>query len=297
MISVLIPVYNYNIIPLVEAIHEQFMASSTIFEILCIDDASDKNFSKENTIVGKLNFVSYIISDENEGRIKTRQLLAGKAKYNWLLFLDADVLPRNKKFISNYLNILQQNYEVIFGGFTYQLNPPENEFMLRWKYGRSQEEVSAQDRNKKPYKAVASANFLIRAEVFKNILSNITKKGYGLDNYIGALLKEEKVQVLHINNEVYHLGIEKSKDYLAKIEQAINNLLELVKDKNKIEHDNSLLNLFMIFKRLKLNYIFAFIYRAFKEIMKNNLLSSNPSIKLLQLYKVSYMCNIDLKKK
>lgn len=297
MISVLIPVYNYNIILLVEAIHEQLMASSAIFEILCIDDASDKKISEENAVIEKLKYVSYIISIENKGRIKTRQLLAGKAKYNWLLFLDADVLPKNKNFISTYLNGLQLNYDVVFGGFAYQLNPPENEFMLRWKYGRFQEEVDASIRNKKPYKIVISANFLIQAEVFNSILGKITKKGYGLDNYIGALLKEEKVKVLHINNEVYHFGIEKSKDYLVKKEQAVNTLLQIVQDKNKIEHDNSLLSLFLSLKRLKLNYIFAFAYRVFKEIMKHNLLSSNPSIKLLQLYKISYMCNIDLKKK
>ena len=294
MISVLIPVYNYNIIALVKMIHEQLIDASIDFEILCLDDASNPLYSEENKTIESYSNTSYFISKENNGRIKTRQLLAKKAQFEWLLFLDADVVPKTSTFIKEYIKTLPK-YDAVFGGFAYKNEFPKPEYMLRWKYGKSQEEVDASIRNTKPYKVIISANFLIKADIFNSIHGTITQKGYGFDNYFGALLKQHKANIFHINNEVYHLGIEKSEDYLSKKEQAANTLLQLVKDKKHLEHDNNLLALFLNLKRFKLNYISAFIFKLFQSYMRKNLLSANPSIKVLQLYRITYLCYKDLK--
>lgn len=290
MISVLIPVYNSNIVTLVNELHKQLKAQNIAFEIICLDDGSEVSYLEYNYSIEQLESTTLIVSETNNGRIKARQILCDKARYDWLLFLDADVLPKHSNFISTYLHAIPLHYDAVYGGFAYHKTPPEHDYMLRWTYGKSQEEVDASIRNQTPYKIIISANFLIKKQVFNIINTNLNHIGYGFDNYFGATLKDHNIKVLHINNEVYHLGIEKSEVYLNKKEQAAETLLKLVKEKRILVHDNNLLSLFLSLKRFKLHYLFSGMYSVFSSKMKNNLLGTKPSVTILQLYRISYMC-------
>lgn len=294
MLSVLIPVYNYNIIQLVYTIHKQLLASKITFEILCFDDHSDNGISSSNSKIEQLENTSYHISNNNLGRVAVRQTLAEKANYDWLLFLDADVIPKYDEFISNYTALLFSDYDAIYGGFTYRNTPPKVDHMLRWTYGRSKEQMPAIKRNQVPYKIVISGNFLIRKSLFISLNSQITQKGYGYDNYFGALLKAHKSKVFHIDNEVFHLGLESNVIYLNKIEQSVDTLLILDKQNVINETENTLYNSYKHLKKLKLNYIFSFIHKKFNSNFRKNLLSSTPNILVLQCYKLSYICYQDL---
>lgn len=294
MISVLIPVYNYNVVALVTQVHTQLQLCNVPFEIICLDDASTSEVVNENERISNLEFTSYIKSKENLGRTKARQYLSDQANYEWLLFLDADVMPKTDNYIKNYLKFIDSEFEAMYGGFAYHENTPDSKYMLRWTYGKTHEQISAKVRNKKPYKVIISANFMIKKPVFKDINSQIEQKGYGFDNFFAALLKMKKIKVYHIDNEVYHLGIESSETYLNKKEKAAETLLSLHQT-NKIEsHENDLLHVFITLKRYKLHTIFSKVYKLFKKPLQANLLSSNPSMKLLQLYRISYMCYKDL---
>ena len=50
MLSILIPIYNYNVYPLVLELHEQCMTLGISFEILCQDDGSTITFIENNQI-------------------------------------------------------------------------------------------------------------------------------------------------------------------------------------------------------------------------------------------------------
>lgn len=292
MLSVLIPVYNFQYVRLVETIHKQLMLSAIAFEIICLDDASEL-FTSENNRISKLSHTTYNILPTNLGRIATRQQLANSAKYDWLLFLDADVLPKSEEFIQNYLNGLNTDVDAIYGGFAYHDEAPKSQYSLRWKYGKTKEEVSALIRNKAPYKIVISANFLIKKAVFLSINSQIDSKGYGYDNYFGAILKAQNRTVLHIDNEVYHLGIEDNATYLNKIKQAVETLHLLHKTSKITDSDNDLLGLFKTLKKYRLHYIFGLFLKWFQKSFEKQLIGDHPSITLLQFYKLSYICYLD----
>jgi len=294
MISVLIPVYNYDVIELVKELHKQLELCAVTFEIKCLDDMSEAVFQKQKHAIDALPYTTYDIATKNIGRIGTRQQLAESAAYENLLFLDADVIPKRHTFIANYLPYLERDYDTIYGGFAYKEEQPDSDLMLRWTYGKSNEEVPALKRNKTPYKVIISANFLIRKRVFIAINSKIKYEGYGFDNYFGALLKSNKVTVLHIDNEVYHLGIESNETYLKKKENAALTLIKLNNSNDILEHDNNLLKLFIKLKRYKLNHLASFFYKIGNPILKKNLLGSHPSVNYLQLYRISYMCYKDL---
>lgn len=292
MLSVLIPVYNYNCVQLVETIHEQLTSSNTDFEIICQDDASEL-FTTENKRISNLSYATYQISPTNLGRIATRQQLASAAKYDWLLFLDADVLPKSEQFIQNYLDVLTTDVDAIYGGFAYYEEATESHYSLRWKYGKKKEQVSALIRTKAPYKIVISANFLIKKTVFLSINSQIDSKGYGYDNYFGAILKVKNSKVLHIDNEVFHLGIEDNAIYLNKTKQAVETLHQLHRASKITDSDNDLLELFKTLKTYKLHLVFGLLYKWFHKSIEEQLTGKNPSITLLQVYKLSYICYLD----
>ena len=114
--------------------------------------------------------------------------------------------------------------------------------------------------------------------------------------YFASLLESDKIPIQHINNPVEHLGIEKSEIYLEKSEFALRTYLLLLNEDKISSNDNGLLGLFIKLKRLKLNYVFSFIFKHFKNQFKTNLLGTAPSIPLFQLYRLSYLCNYDLEK-
>ncbi|NRA93993.1 MAG: glycosyltransferase family 2 protein [Psychroserpens sp.] len=294
MISVLIPVYNYNIVDLVGQIHKQLELCNRPFEIICFDDRSESNNTIVNKGISDLDHTKYVVSKINLGRTQARQELAKAASYDWLLFLDADVLPKKNTYIEDYLELTNKDLDAVYGGFAYYDTVPSSEFSLRWTYGKTHEQISANQRNQRPYKVIISANFMIRKSLFLELNANIEQKGYGYDNYFGGLLKEKGAKVFHIDNEVYHLGIETNSSYLRKKEQAAETLLHLYRTKELQNHQNDLLRLFSRSKRIGLNYLFSLLYKAFKSGLQKNLLSANPSMIMFQLYRICYLCHKDL---
>ena len=74
MISVLIPVYNYNISTLVTEIYKQLVSVNEEFEIICIDDCSSNPFFDSSNIK-LLDKVEFIKLNKNIGR-ETYSMLA-----------------------------------------------------------------------------------------------------------------------------------------------------------------------------------------------------------------------------
>lgn len=290
MISVLIPTYNQSVIPLVEALHKQLKASKTTYEIIVWDDGSTDTFHLQNQTITQVGHIYYFRSEDNLGSTATRRLLYKKSLYDWLLYVDADVMPKSDQFVQTYLDLIPKDYDAIYGGSAYaQVRPPDT-MLLRWAYGNAKECIDAGIRNQIPYKNINSANFLIKRSVFSTINPDLEGSGYGFDLYFGALLKAHQIKVHHINNEVYHLGIESSERFLEKTRAAIDNLLHLYQEGKMKVHDNSLLHAFTRLKALGLCSMFSFYFKRNRKAMELNLLGKNPSISLFQRYKLFYMC-------
>lgn len=297
MLSILIPVYNYDIVELVTEVHRQLQKLNIPYEIYCLDDKSELSFIEKNKQIECLSHTSYQISEVNNGRERSRQLLCEKSTFDHLLFLDADTFPRRANFMEIYTSYLKSGQEAVFGGILYESQPPGIDYLLRWKYGKQNESLNANERNRAPYISITSPNFLIKKSVFNSINSIIKGNDYGLDIYFASLMKRKQINILHIDNEVFHLGIEKNADYLMKSEEALKTYLKLL-NKGKINSDdNRLLRLFVALRKYKINYIFYSFYKVFGNSIKKNLCGDNPSIKMFQLYRLSYLCTIDLRLK
>ncbi len=295
MLSILIPTYNYSVIELVNKIYNQAITATIPFEIIVIDDcSSNKNILKTNKIIEELKYCTFTQNDKNIGREASRNLLATKAKYDLLLFLDSDVIPKYDDFINKFeINIIK-NIDVIYGGVCYHQEKPKPDQLLRWKYGHERETISVHDRIKNPYNILA-ANLLIKKDVFlRNNTLDINI--YGLDILFSGNLLTNNVIIKHIDNPVYHLGLENNNIFLKKSLEAVKSTFLLEKNKQIKKNHRPLQKSYLVLKKIKLSGIFYKSFKPFKKTIKSNLLSSHPSMFLFDLYKLHYFIELKNRK-
>ena len=290
MISILIPCYDFNAYPLVNILEKQALMLNINFEIICIDDGS---FSSKNEINQKINLLTnakFIESKKNLGRIKNRILLAEKSQYDWLLYIDVDTIPKNEDFLANYITFFKKEI-IIFGGCTY--NKPQNKNSnLRYKFGKFREEIIASTRNKNPYKYISSSNFMCRKSILLNTLKKIESISYGNDYLFASLLKQEKVNITHIDNKVIIEDIDDNQKFLRKTEQALENLLKCYKKGLLNIHSISILSAYEFLDKFLLKKIFVKSTNLCKKIIDNNLVKQNPNLFLFDLYRLRYLCQL-----
>ena len=290
MISILIPCFDYNAYPLVSVLEKQALMLKIDFEIICIDDGS---FSSKNDINQKINLLTnskFIESKKNIGRINNRLLLAEKSQYEWLIFLDVDTLPNEDDFLENYIDQLNKGTFII-GGCIYK--KPENEnFSLRYKFGKFREEIKSDIRNKNPYKYISSCNFMCKRDVLIDVLASINTISYGNDYIFGSLIKKKEIDIKHIDNPVLIDNIDENQIFIKKTHHALDNLISSYNKKIIKKHSISILKAYIILDTLLMKNIFVKITDLFKNLLNRNLYSKDPNLFLFDLYRLNYLCKI-----
>lgn len=291
MLSILIPTFNYFTFPLVEELHKQATLLNILFEIIVIDDKSEL-FVNENEKIGQLSNCNFIKNKENFGRTYSRLLLAEKSKYTNLLFLDADVIPEKDDFIKKYIEIIPDNYDVVFGGYKYNKNLFDVNKSFRYFYGINREEKEAEIRNKKKYSYIFSGNFFIKKDVF--IKCNFTEKNnlYGMDIYFSYKLFIHNYGIFHIDNSIFHNGLDENEVFFYKSMKSVESRKKHLLELEKIGEINSLLKHYLLLKKLKLTGIVSFVFKILKKPMKKAILCKNPNLFVFDLYRLGYICYI-----
>ena len=118
------PVYNFNVVDLINTILYQGRKSEKPFEIICIDDGSNKETLKLNSEISSNKSVNYQILKRNIGRAKIRNLFLEISNYENLLFIDCDCSIQNGNFLEKYFE--QLNNSVVYGGRKHHNKPPKN---------------------------------------------------------------------------------------------------------------------------------------------------------------------------
>lgn len=229
LLSVLIPVYCYNVNPLLRALLGQLEGQQKIldWEIRIYDDASpaDKSWPLLDDLVKHPSLV-YKLIPENLGRAKIRNLLAQEAAYDNLLFLDADGdIPGG--FIEAYRSYLGQNM-VVCGGRCYDERAIAPEQMLHWLYGTARESAKAKKRSKKPYEGFQTNNFMAPRSLLIQHPFDEDAQGYGHEDTLwGWQLNALGREIVHIDNAAAHRGLECAEVFLEKQAVAVANLQRL----------------------------------------------------------------------
>jgi len=294
MISVLIPVYNYKIQSLVLNLLHQFENINCKWEILLSDDASNDELLTDNfKFINKLDNLNVKLFQQkiNLGNASNRNYLIEKASYDWLLFLDADVLPVHHNFISVLKDKLDStNKDIIAGNVVYDHKNPLPH-LLRWKYGKNKEEIAFNERIKKTILNVRGANFAIRKSLALKLNFPVLKEKYGfVDTRFFLQFKKDRICI--IENPVYHLGIEENKVFLQKTKKAISNALYLLNTNDKLAVQISLIANYKKIRFLK--EILSKIYSVFRLSFEKKMCSDKPSVFIFQVYKILYISYLDV---
>lgn len=296
MLSVLIPVKDWNPFSLVESLAAQLIRCGKPYEILVSDDSNLTESTRISLLFTQVSGVTYFCREQPLGRSANRNFLADQAKYQYFLFIDGDAGIAEENFIQNYLDRLSPD-SVLCGGTLYSQDPPENpDYLLRWKYGRAREQSEARSRQKRPWKSFSTFNFLVPAIVFKAIRFDESIRGYGHEDTIfGINLHQSGVKIIHLDNGLFHLGLEPSQVYLNKIRESGANLHRLYSEKilaPEYFRDISLLVSWKRLKRVHVAWLAAAWFRARRISLEKRLCGPDPSLLLLDLYKLGSISHI-----
>jgi len=295
MISILIPVFDYDIVALVHSMKDGLAKVPEFGEIIIGDDGSSPECrAKYHALEGE--GVRLVISEKNIGRSAIRNKLAMEAKGEHLLFLDADTMIAGtaESYLHNWATHADKA-NVICGGIIYpETEPGDPDKLLRWKYGRYREQKKASERNKHPHSSFSTFNFLIEKSILTRIRFNEELKQYGHeDTLLGYQLKKAGIDILHIDNSLIHEGMETNREYLNKTRLGIENLSQLydkVTDKAAFSESVGMLRIYNRLSIFRLTRILAGIFIRYRERMEIRLDSAKISLYLFGFYKVSMFC-------
>jgi glycosyltransferase involved in cell wall biosynthesis len=292
MLSILIPTYNYNVFSLVNELQKQAKETGIEFEILVLDDGS-KLFLPENQEINSLEKCSFEILKENIGRSAIRNLLAKKATFDNLLYLDSDTIPVANDFISNYLLFINDEEKIVYGGITYQKEKPTKSQLLRWEYGKSRESLSVNKRKLNPYLRLLTLNFMIKKSVFEKVSFNETIPNLRHEDTLFSYnLKQQNISIQHINNPVIHLGLDVFEVAIKKENESLIALKFLIENQLLPRDYIGLSKLYYGVQKMRLIPLLKIFHKLTKSLFLRNLGSNNPSLIVFDLYRLGYYSSL-----
>ncbi len=232
MLSICIPTYNTDILPLATELLRQSASLDVPTELLIFDDGSP--YPTPNHDLLDRSDLTYRELGRNRGRSVVRNLLGEAARYEWILFLDADMAP-NPDLLAGYLTAIRerpgQGEAVFVGGHHYSPDPPDNsDLLLHWTYGTHREARPARIRVRHPYLGFHSGNFVLPRALHLRHQLDETITGYGHEDTLwGQQLEKMGVPIVPLDNSAEHLGLEPRSVFLEKQRRAIENLRVLRK--------------------------------------------------------------------
>ena len=287
MLSILIPVHNYNCTTLVSTLQEQCEACGVVYEILLGNDASTLYVDKIHALLSLKN-THVITVTENMGRSKMRNFLADNATYPTLLFIDCDAdALHNPQYIRQYLPYIGTPCCVVGGTHTHPtLDTPETH--LNYTYDLLRETQNACKGH------FTTFQFLIDKALFNKVRFDETITSYGFEDGFFGYQIGQYTPILYINNPLVHTGMRSNQAYLAKIDELCTTLVQLYhSDKQATLLKVSKLARYLhTLHRLKLHKGFARLFQAIEKRTVQNLCSPTPNLRNLDLYKLGKACTL-----
>jgi glycosyltransferase involved in cell wall biosynthesis len=289
MLSILIPIYAFDVRPLVGELHRQCEVVGLAYEIVCFDDGSPESFRRLNREIDGLSHVIYREMPQNLGRSGIRNRLAEAAQYDYLIFMDCDSGVVRDDYIRFYAVALRPD-TLLYGGRVYAETPPADPGLyLHWLYGSKREQIQARVRQRTPYHAFMTNNFLIPRDIFLQIRFDERLRQYGHeDTLFGRQLEKRGVPIVHFHNPLEHLGLEPAPVFLEKSARAIENLAFLLQAGEPVE--TKLTVVYNWLEKKGLAGMVARLGAPLLPLLRRQLLSRRPSLGLFDMMKLLLLC-------
>ncbi|MAK62232.1 MAG: family 2 glycosyl transferase [Ponticaulis sp.] len=252
-LSILIPTYRDSADLLIQTLSH--CHASKEVEIIVFDDGTNDEELTANlasAVKGFRGAAALVSSAENKGRAEGRNRLQTLARSDWLLFLDADMLPDDADFITRYLDQMAETDSplMVVGGFSLKLAEPSSRTDLHWAQSEASECVPAETRQESPGRYVFTSNVLVHRDIMMVVPFDPDFKGWGWEDVDWGIRVSKRFPVLHIDNTATHLGLDPAKVLLRKYRASGDNFwLALNRHPEELEK-SSLGRLARLFSRL-----------------------------------------------
>ena len=258
-LSVLIPFKGDDACDLLRALDEEQADA----EIVILDDGSrDPCLTSrvQATMAAMRLPVRLVTLTKNEGRAKGRNRLAGHARAQALLFLDADMLPDNPDFLGRWIAV--GDAPIAFGGFSLDRTPVRRETALNRAMANQTETLDAARRSLAPEKYVYTSNLLVQRQVFDSIGFDESFTGWGWEDVEWAMRAAKAWPILHIDNSASHLGLDPAPMMAAKFEQSAANFGRMVQGHRALVETFPIYGAARLLKRLPLRGVWRPMIKA-----------------------------------
>lgn len=290
-LSILIPVYNDNALPLVSELQRQAAVISGLeYEILAVDDGStDACIILENEAIDIIEHCKYVRCPHSDCRAAMRNNMARYRKYEWCLMVDARLTIPNDDFLLRYLTAPIDKGEVVCGGVCVDGGVDTKRLYhenLRFRYEKHEERNhSLQARQAFPYRSFRTTNFFYHRTVLERVPYDERIKGYGYEDVmLGKALEQAGIAVNHIDNPVAYTYFEDNQAYLCKLNEALQTLHDF---ETELRDYSPLLYVVDWLRKYRLEKTMLLLHKlCLRKIELCNLRSRRPSLLLLKLYKL-----------
>lgn len=150
-----------------------------------------------------------ITASVNLGRAIARNRLISATRSEWLLFMDADMLPDSPDFIAAYLKAAEEHQgPALFAGGSSLKNSNINvATRLQAAQAAHSECLPATQRNLAPGQYVFSSNILVHRDILNAVPFDPGYKGWGWEDTDWGISIAKQYPVVHIDNTASHLGL------------------------------------------------------------------------------------------
>lgn len=230
-LTICVPAFRDDAGPLIKQLTR--LPDAKACALMIYDDGS--NFpAMTNSIVSKLSAypgpATLISATANHGRAHARNRLTAHATTDWILLLDADMLPDSEAFLQTYFQIIQTLDEpaLIVGGFSLAQAQIGRQQALHAAQSRKSECLAATTRQTQPGLYVFSSNILAHKDVLAEVTFDRGFKGWGWEDTDWGIRVSEHFHVRHIDNTATHLGLDTTKKLIGKYAASAQNFARLI---------------------------------------------------------------------
>lgn len=185
------------------------------------DDGSGDEPLRERTARALAGFPGagrHVVARDNVGRSRARNRLVSVARSDWVLLLDADMLPDLPRFLARYMKAVKDNDtpRLIAGGFSLDQSMRRPDTALHAAQSLHSECVWAKTRRTEPGRYTFTSNILVHRTIVEDIALDDGFNGWGWEDVDWGLRVAEAFDIEHIDNRASHLGLDKDAVLLDK---------------------------------------------------------------------------------